>query len=153
MHFATPKQRAALTFWLFFLSLAIRAGVVPFHIWVPLAHPSSPTNTHALSLGVAIKVPIYLMILFFFSLLGPIAAWWGPVVLLFGGLTAVVGIFYAMASRDLKTALSYSSVENVGIILVSVGLALTLASIDLRSIPGMLRSGWPSTSRRAISGS
>jgi hydrogenase-4 component B len=127
-----------LTFWLAFVGLAIRSGVVPFHIWVPLAHPSSPTNTHALSLGVAIKVPIYLMILVFFSLLGPIAGWWGPVVLLFGALTAVVGIFYAMASRDLKTALSYSSVENVGIILVSIGLALTLASTDLRSMPGML---------------
>lgn len=127
-----------LTFWLAFVGLAIRAGVVPFHIWVPLAHPSSPTNTHALSLGVAIKVPIYLMILVFFSLLGPIAGWWGPVMLLFGALTAVVGIFYAMASRDLKTALSYSSVENVGIILVSIGLALTLASTDLRSMPGML---------------
>jgi hydrogenase-4 component B len=135
-HFRTTAD--PLTFWLAFVGLAIRAGVVPFHIWVPLAHPSSPTNTHALSLGVAIKVPIYLMILVFFSLLGPITGWWGLVVLLFGALTAVVGIFYAMASRDLKTALSYSSIENVGIILVSVGLALTLASTDLRSMPGML---------------
>src|SRR5437667_3761967 len=101
-HFRTIAD--PLTFWLAFVGLAIRAGVAPFHIWVPLAHPSSPTNTHALSLGVAIKVPIYLMILVFFSLLGPIAACWGPVVLLFGALTAVVGIFYAMASRDLNTA-------------------------------------------------
>src|SRR5438874_395237 len=127
-----------LTFGLAFVGLSIRAGVAPFHIWVPLAHPSSPTNTHALSLGVAIKVPIYLMIRVFFGLLGPIPGWWGPVVMVFAGLTAVVGIFYAMASRDLKTALSYSSVENVGIILVAVGLALTLASVDLRSTPGML---------------
>ncbi len=127
-----------LTFGLAFVGLAIRASVVPFHIWVPLAHPSSPTNTHALSLGVAIKIPIYLMIRVFFELLGPIPIWWGLVVLLFAGLTAVVGIFYAMVSRDLKTALSYSSVENVGIILVGVGLALTLASADLRATPGML---------------
>ncbi len=127
-----------LTFGLAFVGLAIRAGVAPFHIWVPLAHPSSPTNTHALSLGVAIKVPIYLMIRVFFGLLGPIPMWWGLVVLLFAGLTAVVGIFYAMASRDLKTALSYSSLENVGIILVGVGLALTLASSDLHTTPGVL---------------
>lgn len=127
-----------LTFGLAFLGLAIRAGVAPFHIWVPLAHPSSPTNTHALSLGVAIKIPIYLMIRVFFGLLGPIPIWWGLVMLLFAGLTAVIGIFYAMVSRDLKTALSYSSVENVGIILVGIGLALTLASSDLRATPGML---------------
>ena len=127
-----------LTFWLVFVGLAIRAGVAPFHIWVPLAHPSSPTNTHALSLGVAIKIPIYLMIRLFFGLMGPIPGWWGPVLLLFAALTAVVGIFYAQTSRDLKTALSYSSVENVGIILVGVGLALTLASTDFNAIPGMV---------------
>jgi hydrogenase-4 component B len=131
-------EAGALTFWLVFIGLAVRAGVTPFHIWVPLAHPSSPTNTHALSLGIAIKVAVFLMIRVFFELLGPIPAWWGPVVMVFASLTAVVGVYYAIVSRDLKTALSCHSVENVGIILVGIGLALTLAADNLRTVPGII---------------
>ena len=111
---------------IFLLSLAglgIRAGLTPAHIWVSLVHPSSPTTTHALSLGIAIKVAIYLMYRFFFQFLSP-QEWWGYVLLVVAALTALVNVWYAISSHDLKEALAYHSIENIGIICASIGLAL-----------------------------
>jgi hydrogenase-4 component B len=110
----------------FLLSLAglgIRIGLVPAHIWVSLVHPSSPTPTHALSLGIAIKVGIYLMIRFFFQFTEP-HEWWGYVILLVASVTALVNVWYAIASHDLKTALAYHSIENIGIMTAGLGVAL-----------------------------
>jgi hydrogenase-4 component B len=133
---ATP----GLTSTIFLLALAglgIRAGLTPAHVWVPLAHPASPTTTHAFSLGIAIKVAIYLMVRVFFQFLQP-EEWWGYVVLGAGSLTALVNVWYALHSHDLKTALAYHSVENIGIIVAGLGVAL------INSGPGM------SETRRAL---
>ncbi len=125
------------------IGLGMRAGMTPFHFWVPVAHPQSPTTTHAFSLGVAIKVAIYLMIRFFFEFLSPISWWWGALLLVLAGLTAVLNVFYALLSRDLKRALAYHSVENIGIILVGLGLALLFGSerfggdVTVRSVAGV----------------
>lgn len=131
----------SLVFVLALLGLGVRAGMVPFHFWVPIVHPQSPTTTHAFSLGVSIKVALYLMIRFFFEFLGPIIWWWGSAVLLLAGLTALVNVFYALLSKDLKTALAFHSVENVGIILAGIGLALlfaaNIADGSLRSVAGL----------------
>jgi hydrogenase-4 component B len=112
----------------FLLSLAglgIKAGMTPAHVWVPLVHPYSPTSIHAMMSGVALKVAgIYGMYRIFFEFLQPVQWWWGFLILLLGGLTAVVGVFYALAGVDLKKALASHSVENIGIILVGLGLAL-----------------------------
>ena len=117
-----------LVFILLLLGLGIRAGVTPFHFWVPIVHPQSPTTTHAFSLGVSIKVAIYLMIRFFLEFLGPSAWWWGALIVLLAGITALVNVFYALLSPDLKRALAYHSVENIGIILAGVGVALLFRS-------------------------
>lgn len=113
---------------IFLLALAgfgIKGGFVGAHPWVSMVHPYSPTTTHALTLGLIIKVSaFYMLIRVLFEFLSPIAWWWGWLMLLAAGLTAVVGVFYAITSRDLKTALSNHSVENIGIILAGIGLAL-----------------------------
>lgn len=105
------------------IGLGIRAGLTPAHIWVSLVHPSSPTTTHALSLGIAIKVAIYLMYRFFFQFLTP-QGWWGYLLLAVAIMTAIVNVWYAISSHDLKEALAYHSIENIGIICAGIGLAL-----------------------------
>lgn len=114
-------------FWFFLLGLGIRAGLIPAHIWPPLVHPASPTTTHAFSLGMGIKVAVFLMIRVFFQFLQP-APWWGLVVFMLAGLTAFINVWYALASHDLKTALAYHSIENIGIMVAGVGLALYAAA-------------------------
>src|SRR5205085_8332948 len=92
-----------------------------------------PTNVHALVSGVMLNVPVFLMIRFFLEFLTPIPWGWGLVVLLLGGITAVVSVRYAILSHDLKRALAYHSVENMGIILAGLGLALLFAAdYDIR---------------------
>lgn len=110
-------------FLLSLIGLGIRAGLTPAHIWVPLVHPSSPTTTHALSLGIAIKVAIYLMYRFFFQFLAP-QSWWGYLLLTVAVMTAIVNVWYAISSHNLKEALAYHSIENIGIICAGIGLAL-----------------------------
>lgn len=120
---ALSAEMATTIFLLVLLGTGIRAGLLPFHFWVPLVHPASPTTTHAFSLGIAIKVAIYLMLRCFFQFLVP-QSFWGYIVLLIAGGTALVSVWYAIASHDLKTALAYHSVENIGIIVAGVGVAL-----------------------------
>lgn len=122
-HSALNSTVATVIFFLALTGLGIRAGFVPFHFWVALVHPTSPTPPHAFSLGVAIKVAIYLMVRFFFQFLTPVP-WWGYVVLIMAALTALINVWYAMASHDLKTALAYHSIENMGIIGIGLGIAL-----------------------------
>jgi len=105
------------------IGLGIRAGLTPAHIWVSLVHPSSPTTTHALSLGIAIKVAIYLMYRFFFQFLPP-QEWWGYLLLAIAVITALVNVWYAISSHDLKEALAYHSIENIGIICAGIGFGL-----------------------------
>lgn len=120
------------------LGLAMRAGVTPFHFWVPVVHPQLPTNTHAMVSAVMLKIPIYLMLRFFIGgIVGPVQWWWGAVVLAMAGLTAVVTVFYAMLSADLKVALAYHSVENIGIILVGLGLGLLFSSKRFADMPAI----------------
>lgn len=117
---------ATLIFLLTFIGLGIRAGLTPAHFWVSLVHPASPTPTHALSLGISIKVGIYLMIRCFFQFLSP-QPWWGYVVVVVAVATALINVRYAITSHDLKTALAYHSVENIGIITAAIGVALIFA--------------------------
>lgn len=116
-------SQPTIVFLLALIGLGIRAGLMPAHVWVSLVHPSSPTTTHALSLGIAIKVAIYLMYRFFFEFLPP-QTWWGYVLLIVATLTAFFNVWYAISSHDLKEALAYHSIENIGIISAGIGLGL-----------------------------
>ena len=101
-----------------------KAGLVPLHVWLPLAHPAAPSHVSALMSGVMTKVAIYGFVRIVFDLLGPPSWWWGAVVPLLGGITAVLGVLYALMQDDLKRLLAYSTVENVGIIFIGLGLSL-----------------------------
>ncbi len=101
-----------------------KAGLVPLHAWLPLAHPAAPSHVSALMSGVMTKVALYAIIRVLFDLNGGVVWWWGAVMMVVGAVTAVVGVLYAMMQTDLKRLLAYSTVENVGIIVVALGLAL-----------------------------
>jgi formate hydrogenlyase subunit 3/multisubunit Na+/H+ antiporter MnhD subunit len=115
---------AGLVFGLTLAGAGSKAGVFPLHVWLPLAHPAAPSHVSALMSGVMTKVAIYAVIRVVFDLLGPPAWWWSLVVLGLGGVTAVMGVLYALMQNDLKRLLAYSTVENVGIIFIGLGLAL-----------------------------
>ncbi len=118
---------------LFFLAgcgFAVKAGVIPLHVWLPYAHPAAPSHVSALMSGVMLKVALYGLFRFAFDLLapaGPLPPVWGWMVLLAGTLSAVIGVLYALQQHDLKRLLAFHSVENVGIILMGAGLAMLLA--------------------------
>ena len=101
-----------------------KAGLVPLHVWLPLAHPAAPSHVSALMSGVMTKVAVYGFVRIAFDLLGTPAWWWSMVVLALGGVTAVMGVLYALMQHDLKRLLAYHTVENIGIIFIGLGLAL-----------------------------
>lgn len=122
------KLFTGIIFCLTLIGCGSKAGVVPLHAWLPLAHPAAPSHVSALMSGVMTKVAIYGFIRIVFDLLGPPQTWWSVVVLSVGGLTAVLGVLQAMMQNDLKVLLAYSTVENVGIIFIGLGLALAFES-------------------------
>lgn len=99
----------------------IKAGVLPFHFWLPGAHSAAPSHVSALLSGVMLKMGIY-GLLRVLVLVGTPPAWWGWTVLALGLASAVLGALWALAQRDIKRALAYSSVENVGLVLMGLGL-------------------------------
>jgi hydrogenase-4 component B len=115
---------AAFVLTLMLIGAGSKAGLAPLHVWLPLAHPAAPSHVSALMSGVMTKVAVYGFIRVVFDLLGEPAWWSGMVVLLLGGVTAVLGILHALMEQDLKRLLAYSTIENIGIIFVSLGLAL-----------------------------
>ncbi|HXQ27460.1 MAG TPA: hydrogenase 4 subunit B [Candidatus Acidoferrales bacterium] len=118
------SSHQAAAFVLFFLGFSIKAGVIPFHIWLPAAHPVAPSNISALLSGIVIKTGIYGMARIFFDALGVLPAWAGMLVLILGVASAVLGVLYALMEHDLKRLLAYHSIENIGIILMGLGSAL-----------------------------
>jgi hydrogenase-4 component B len=123
-----------LVFILAFFGFGAKAGIVPFHIWLPRAHPAAPSHASALLSGVMIKTAVYGIIRLCVDLLGAPVWWWGFIVLLFGAMSAVLGILYALDERDLKRLLAYSSVENIGIILMGVGVGMVGVAIELPAL-------------------
>src|SRR5713101_4748001 len=116
------QQTAA--FVLFFVGFGIKAGVIPFHIWLPAAHPVAPSNVSALLSGIVIKTGIYGMTRIFLDSLGGVPSWAGLLVLIVGVVSALLGVLYALMEHDLKRLLAYHSIENIGIILIGLGAAL-----------------------------
>ena len=108
-----------------------KAGLVPLHAWLPLAHPAAPSHVSALMSGVMTKVAVYGFVRIVLDLLGPPDWWWSMLVLAPGGITAVMGVLYALMQRDLKRLLAYSTVENIGIIFIGLGLGLAFKSYGM----------------------
>ena len=115
---------AAIVLILALIGAGSKAGVVPLHGWLPLAHPAAPSHVSALMSGVMTKVAIYGFIRIVFDLLGAPDWWWSLLVLAVGGATAAMGVLYALMQNDIKRVLAYSTIENIGIIFAALGLAL-----------------------------
>jgi len=124
---------AAIVLLLVLVGAGSKAGLVPLHVWLPLAHPAAPSHVSALMSGVMTKVAVYGFVRIVFDLLGPPVWWWSMVVLAFGGVTAVMGVLYALMQHDLKRLLAYHTVENIGIIFIGLGLALAFGAHGMPS--------------------
>src|SRR3954447_3646765 len=121
----------AIVLMLVLLGTGSKAGLVPLHVWLPLAHPAAPSHVSALMSGVMTKVAVYGFVRIAFDLLGPPVWWWSMVVLSLGGATAVLGVLYALMQHDLKRLLAYHTVENIGIIFTGLGLALAFKASNM----------------------
>ncbi|HMK44846.1 MAG TPA: proton-conducting transporter membrane subunit, partial [Dissulfurispiraceae bacterium] len=126
-----PASWATAAFLLSFFGFAAKAGVVPLHVWLPEAHPVAPSNVSALMSGVMLKTAIYGIVRVTFDLIHVFPWWWGALVLVLGLISAVMGVLYALMQHDLKRLLAYHSVENIGIILIGIGLAMIFTSFQM----------------------
>ena len=115
---------ATVAFLLAFFGFGAKAGMLPLHAWLPEAHPAAPSPVSALMSGVMIKTAIYGMVRVIFDLIGNVRWEWGLVVLVVGAGTTLFGVLYALMQHDLKRLLAYHSVENIGIILLGLGMAM-----------------------------
>ena len=126
-----PLKWATVAFLLSFFGFSAKAGVIPLHVWLPEAHPAAPSNVSALMSGVMLKTAIYGIIRVTFDLIRVFPLWWGAMVLILGLITAIMGILYAIMQNDIKRMLAYSSVENIGVILIGIGLAIIFTSFHI----------------------
>jgi formate hydrogenlyase subunit 3/multisubunit Na+/H+ antiporter MnhD subunit len=126
-----PIGWATVAFALAFVGFGAKAGVIPLHVWLPEAHPVAPSNISALMSGVMLKTAIYGILRVTFDLIRVFPWWWGGIVLVFGLVSAFMGILYALMQVDIKRLLAYSSVENIGVILTCIGLAMMFLSFEL----------------------
>jgi hydrogenase-4 component B len=134
---AAPPEgwRAAAVLVLVLLGAGSKAGLAPLHVWLPLAHPAAPSHVSALMSGAMTKVALYVVIRMLLDLCGPVQPlWWGVPLLAMGAGSAVLGALRANMEPDLKTILASSTVENVGLIAVGIGVALIARAADL---PGL----------------
>ena len=122
----------SLVLMLALLGAGSKAGLVPLHAWLPLAHPAAPSHVSALLSGVMTKVAVYAFVRIVFDLLAGPEWWWSMVVLAIAGVTCVMGVLYALMQHDLKRLLAYHTVENIGIIFIGLGLALAFQAYGMQ---------------------
>ncbi len=121
-------------FGLFFFGFGSKAGLVPFHVWLPEAHPAAPSHISAFMSGVMLKVAIYGFLRVLLFILPPIGTAASLIILGFGLLTALYGVLYAVVDRDFKRTLAFSSIENIGLIFTMIGVAFFAASVGLEGL-------------------
>jgi formate hydrogenlyase subunit 3/multisubunit Na+/H+ antiporter MnhD subunit len=121
---------ASIAFFLALFGFGAKAGVLPLHVWLPEAHPAAPSPVSALMSGVMLKTAIYGMLRVAFDLLQLQLWWWGVIALSLGLVTALFGVIFAAVQTDMKRLLAYSSIENIGIIVAGIGLAILFKSYD-----------------------
>ncbi|MCD6533847.1 MAG: hydrogenase [Deltaproteobacteria bacterium] len=112
-----------IAFLLILIGCGSKAGILPLHIWLPYAHPAAPSHVSAVMSGVMIKIGIY-GIVRFYLLLAPTAVIFGQITIALGILSGILGVVYALGQHDIKRLLAYHSVENIGIILLGLGVGM-----------------------------
>jgi hydrogenase-4 component B len=120
---ALPESIKIIVFVLAFIGFGSKAGIFPFHVWLPHAHPAAPSHISAVMSGVMIKTGIY-GIIRMYSVLGTHTMIFGEIVLIAGIISGILGVVYALGQHDLKRLLAYHSVENIGIILIGLGFGM-----------------------------
>lgn len=122
------------TYALFVIGFGCKAGLVPLHIWLPRAHPAAPAHISALMSGVMVKVAIYGLIKVSFVWLETPGVVWGAVLLGLGVVSALLGAVYALIDPDLKGVLAYSTIENVGLLVSGLGVAILFGQADAKAL-------------------
>ena len=141
--FANMREQHLSPFWAsaaFLLALfgfGAKAGILPLHIWLPEAHPAAPSPVSALMSGVMLKTAIYGMLRVGFDLLDHPLWWWGMVAMTLGLATALFGVVFAAAQDDMKRLLAYSSIENIGLIVMGMGLAIVFTAYGMSSLAAL----------------
>jgi len=118
-----PETAKILIFIFSFIGFGSKAGVFPFHVWLPHAHPAAPSHISAVMSGVMIKTGIY-GIVRMYALLNLHTPLFGNIVLVAGMISGILGVVYALGQHDIKRLLAYHSVENIGIILIGIGIGM-----------------------------
>jgi hydrogenase-4 component B len=118
-----PPVLSGVLFITCLVGFGAKAGFVPFHVWLPRAHPAAPSHVSALMSGIMIKMGIY-GILRALTFIGPIETWWGVLLVAIGCVSGVLGVLLALGQHDLKRLLAYHSVENIGIIALGIGIGM-----------------------------
>lgn len=132
-----PTLWMSIAFTLALIGFGMKAGLMPIHVWLPEAHPVAPSHISALMSSVMLKVAIYGLVRFCFDLLSQVHWEWGVALLIVGTLSAVSGILYAMMQQNIKRALAYSSVENIGVIVLTLGLSMIFLANDYPDIAAL----------------
>lgn len=135
-----PPAWAGCAFLLSFAGFGAKAGVIPFHVWLPEAHPAAPSNVSALMSGAMLKTAVYGIIRVSFDILHVSQLWWGELILIVGLVSAIMGVLHAMVESDLKRLLAYSSIENIGVIFVGLGLSMIFFSFHLPLLAALAAS-------------
>ncbi|MEW6163529.1 MAG: hydrogenase 4 subunit B [Pseudomonadota bacterium] len=128
---------ASVAFLLALFGFGAKAGLLPVHVWLPEAHPAAPSPVSALMSGVMLKTAIYGLLRVSFDLVGTTIWWWGVVALVIGLATAFFGVLYATVQSDMKRLLAYSSIENIGLLAVGIGLALIFHAYRMEALAAL----------------
>ena len=111
------------------IGFSTKAGLMPFHSWLPRAHPLAPAHISALMSGVMIKLALYGLIRVLFQWLEPPGLWVGITLIAIGVLSCLGGVLYALMQHELKRLLAFHSIENVGIVALGLGASLVFRDI------------------------
>ena len=128
---------SSAAFGLALFGFGAKAGILPLHVWLPEAHPAAPSPVSALMSGVMLKTAIYGLLRVSFDLLHQPLWWWGVAVLALGLVTALFGVIFAAVQSDMKRLLAYSSIENIGLLFVAIGLTLTFQAFHMTALAAL----------------
>jgi hydrogenase-4 component B len=128
-----PAARALCVFGLALLGFGLKAGLMPLHVWLPAAHSNAPSHVSAVLSGVMIKMGVY-GLLRMLALLPALPSWCSALLLALGALSALLGAAAALGQVDIKRLLAYSSIENIGIVFLGIGLFALGRSLGSREL-------------------
>lgn len=132
-----PEWQRHLVFLGALIGFGTKSGLVPLHTWIPEAYPAAPSHASALMSGLMAKMGVYGLLRMVFDFLGGGVPWWGMLILILGGLSAVLGALFAIVESDLKRILAFSSIENMGVIWVGLGAGILFGALGSRELASL----------------